>query len=97
MVKFIQVNLKQQECEISEDLQKCHLPRYKDFVGLGWHIEPNNSNQKIHWHNGGTGGCRTFLGLNKEMQLGIVILSNSTKEITDFGFNLIDEIGEYCH
>lgn len=94
MLKFIRVNLNLENCEISEDLQKCHLPKHKEFVGLGWHIEPTYSNEQIHWHNGGTGGCRTFVGLNKKTQIGLIILSNSASEITDFGFNLINEIGK---
>jgi CubicO group peptidase (beta-lactamase class C family) len=95
MLKFIRVNLNQEICEISEELQKCHIPKHKEFVGLGWHIEPSDSNLKIHWHNGMTGGCSTFIGLNKSRQIGLVILSNSTHEITGFGFDLINEIEKF--
>ncbi|MEM9824070.1 MAG: serine hydrolase domain-containing protein, partial [Bacteroidota bacterium] len=40
MLKFIRVNLNQEVGELSEALQNCHLPKHKDFIGLGWHIEP---------------------------------------------------------
>lgn len=97
MLKFIRVNLGQETCEISKQLQNCFIPQHKEFIGLGWPIEPSETNGKIFWHNGGTGGCRTFIGLNKEKMIGLVILSNSTHEITDFGFNLINEIEKCCH
>ena len=92
MLRFIRANLEQDYCEISNELQKCHLPKYKKNVGLGWHLESINSDDEILWHNGGTGGCRTFIGLIKSKKIGLTILSNSTQDITDFGFNLITEI-----
>lgn len=44
-------------------------------MGLGW-IRTNGEAGTAVWHNGGTGGYRTFLGFNPERQTGIVLLSN---------------------
>lgn len=49
-------------------------------MGLGWTRTTENGQTAI-WHNGGTGGYRTFLGINPETGTGIVLLSN----LGDFG------------
>lgn len=44
-----------------------------DVVGAGWMIDSKNN---IIWHNGGTGDYNSYIGLDKENQIGVVILSN---------------------
>jgi CubicO group peptidase (beta-lactamase class C family) len=47
-------------------------------AGLGWCIDRTMmKNQLIHWHNGGTGGFVSFIGLVKEHQVAVALLSNS--------------------
>jgi serine-type D-Ala-D-Ala carboxypeptidase/endopeptidase len=59
-------------------------------VGLGWHITHRFS-LDIIWHNGGTGGYRSFFGFCPSNQKGVVILSNSSTKIDDIAFHLLDE------
>ncbi len=54
-------------------------------IGLGWHIR-----NKIIWHNGGTGGFRTFAGYEPDKKMAVVILTNSTVGADDLGFHLMD-------
>lgn len=44
-----------------------------DAIGLGWIIDEENN---IIWHNGGTSDYNSYLGFDKEKQIGVVILSN---------------------
>ena len=44
-------------------------------MGLGWLLTGGPGGTAV-WHNGGTGGYRTFLGFNPERGTGIVLLSN---------------------
>jgi D-alanyl-D-alanine-carboxypeptidase/D-alanyl-D-alanine-endopeptidase len=45
--------------------------------GLGWQIEDDvTTSLTIHWHNGGTGGYKSFLGFVAGHRVGIVLLSN---------------------
>lgn len=44
-----------------------------DAVGAGWIIDKENN---ITWHNGGTSNYNSYIGFNKEKQIGVVILSN---------------------
>jgi serine-type D-Ala-D-Ala carboxypeptidase/endopeptidase len=45
-------------------------------IGLAWHINTLPTGQVMHWHNGGTSGYVSFIGFNKIIQTGIVVLSN---------------------
>lgn len=60
-------------------------------VALGWHVFTGNG-KEIVWHNGGTGGYRSFIGFDKESGEGVVVLSNAeTPEgVDDIGHHLLD-------
>ncbi|MBI3715506.1 MAG: serine hydrolase [Betaproteobacteria bacterium] len=57
-------------------------------IGLGWHINWQFGNRFV-WHNGGTGGFRSFAGLTVEG--GVVVLSNQQTSVDDIGYHLLDE------
>lgn len=65
--------------------------RPKMTIGLAWHILTNNDRQ-IVWHNGGTGGYRTFIGFDLKARVGVVVLSNTNTQsgVDDIGMHLID-------
>ncbi len=60
-------------------------------IALGWHVFTAHS-KLIVWHNGGTGGYRSFIGFDPERRLGVVVLSNTeTPEgVDDIGRHLLD-------
>ncbi len=58
-------------------------------IGLGWHIR-QASDRDIVWHNGGTGGYATFLGLDPVQRRAVVVRSNSSANVTDLGFYPMD-------
>ncbi|MEA2818561.1 MAG: hypothetical protein QOJ86_565 [Bradyrhizobium sp.] len=51
-------------------------------IGLAW----MTSRTGIVWHNGGTGGYRSFLGFTADRQHGVIILSNTAVDLDDLGF-----------
>lgn len=59
-------------------------------VALGWHVQ-TAGDREIVWHNGGTGGYRTFAGFDPKSRTGVVVLSNaSTGEgVDDIGRHLL--------
>ena len=61
-------------------------------VALGWHIVTTDD-KKIVWHNGGTGGYRSFIGFDPTSRIGVVALSNteSPEGVDDIGRHLLDE------
>jgi CubicO group peptidase (beta-lactamase class C family) len=60
-------------------------------IGLGWHIYKAAAGEII-WHNGGTGGYRTFMGFNPRTRVGAVALSNTSTPagVDDIGRHLLD-------
>jgi CubicO group peptidase (beta-lactamase class C family) len=44
-------------------------------IAYAWHIQTKDGNSII-WHNGGTGGHRTYMGFDPKSRVGVVVLSN---------------------
>lgn len=91
MALFISANLGYRQSSLEEAMQLSHKARHEKGakVGMGWHIKSGEEGDVI-WHNGGTGGYRSFAGFVKESGKGVVVLSNSTNSIDDIGFALLD-------
>jgi CubicO group peptidase (beta-lactamase class C family) len=60
-------------------------------IALGWHVLTRNG-QEIVWHNGGTGGYRTWIGFDPKSRTGVVVLSNTSTAVgpDDIGLHLLD-------
>lgn len=58
-------------------------------MGLGWHIFTYEEHKYLN-HNGGTGGFRTFIGVDRATQVGVVVLSNSGNDVDDIGFHILN-------
>ena len=64
--------------------------REGDSIALNWFVS-HRGNRTIVWHNGGTGGYRTFLGLDPAARRGVVVLTNTAGYgADDLGFHLLD-------
>lgn len=65
-------------------------------IGLGWHIiNSKNTDYSIVWHNGGTGGYSSSMGVDVKNRKAVIILSNvssSNDSIDELCFDLIKEI-----
>ncbi len=60
-------------------------------IALGWHIWTRHGHEII-WHNGGTGGYRTWIGFDPKSRTGVVVLSNMSTNAgaDDIGLHLLD-------
>lgn len=60
-------------------------------VALGWHVRTIDGHE-IVWHNGGTGGYRSFIGFDPSAHTGVVALSNTftTVGVDDIALHLLD-------
>jgi serine-type D-Ala-D-Ala carboxypeptidase/endopeptidase len=90
MVKFIKANLNVRNSPISSALMACHIQQLGGETGLGWQLSNNFidkmlGHQDVIWHNGMAGGYSSYLAIDTKAQCGIIILSNSAKDITTFG------------
>lgn len=59
-------------------------------IALGWHVREANG-RSIVWHNGGTGGFRTFFGFDPASGAHAMVWSNTASSVDDLGLHLIDQ------
>ncbi|HEU4585045.1 MAG TPA: serine hydrolase domain-containing protein [Gemmatimonadaceae bacterium] len=45
-------------------------------LALGWHVVQLPDSSSLYWHNGGTGGARSFVGFVPKSGVGVVALMN---------------------
>lgn len=69
-------------------------PPRADFAGgvrvaLGWLVN-GDAPRRMWWHNGGTGGFRSFAAFDPERQIGVVVLANSTVSVDDIGSHVLN-------
>lgn len=92
MLKYLAANMGIEQSSLYPAMQLSHKNSRKEgsnpIVGLGWHTMVFDD-QEIVWHNGGTGGYRTFAGFIKGGDMGVVVLSNSNVSVDDVGVHLL--------
>ena len=100
--KFVQANLTTDQIEFSKAFEQVHQARidvpkrvhkWETSGGYGWYtsILPS-TNLPVVWINGSTGGFSTFVGMLKDLDVGIVLMSNSANEVTKMGFEMLKSI-----
>jgi CubicO group peptidase (beta-lactamase class C family) len=58
-------------------------------IGLGW-IHGRIGERRLIWHNGGTGGFRSFIGFLPDDGAGIVVLANGNGDVDALARHLLD-------
>ena len=58
--------------------------------GLGWGMSLLKQERQILTHGGGTGGYLTFVAVDPERRLGVVVLSNQVRDVSRLGLHLLD-------
>lgn len=81
MTIYLKANMGLIETPLSDAMEMSHKFQQKDeamggYVGLGWFTNTAQKNP-LTWHNGGTGGYRSFMGFDKNAKTGVVVLVNS--------------------
>lgn len=59
-------------------------------IGAGW-VVLTSRGRTITWHNGGTGGFRSWVGLDREAGAGAVVLAARARQVDGAGFILLSE------
>jgi len=95
MLRYLQANADPSHAPLAPAIEMAHAKRYDTdnpnlSLGLAWHIVRTPQGSTITWHNGGTGGYRTFIGFDPARHAGVVVLSNSATSVDDIGLHFID-------
>jgi serine-type D-Ala-D-Ala carboxypeptidase/endopeptidase len=96
LLTFLAANLGYQKSPLAPDMAAMLTVRRPTGnpgleIALGWHVFTLNGGE-IVWHNGGTGGFRSFIGYSPKSRTGVVVLSNAqtAKGVDDIGTHLLD-------
>ena len=80
MLKFVDANLHPERGPLGRAMAMAQRERAPAgpgmSIGLNWLIAHIGADT-IVWHNGGTGGCRSFVGMMPSRRAGVVVLTNS--------------------
>lgn len=60
-------------------------------IGAGW-ITLGRGEQSITWHNGGTGGFRSWIGVDRAAGVGAVVLAARDASVDRAGFRLMQQL-----
>ena len=61
-------------------------------IGLGWHVDRLAGKQDFIWHNGGTGGYRSYMAVVPDERAGVVVLSNCDISVDAIGKSALTAI-----
>jgi D-alanyl-D-alanine-carboxypeptidase/D-alanyl-D-alanine-endopeptidase len=95
MLKFAAANLHPERGRLQAAMAFAHEERSSGGalnmrIGLNW-LSLHAGADAIVWHNGGTGGYRTFLGLEPSKRIAVVVMTNSAGAgADDIGMHLLD-------
>lgn len=100
MVKFLSANMGLVKTGVDEAIlfaQQAHLPEDRlvnPDILLGWFVAPlGDEHLRVIHHSGETGGYHTFLGFNRERQIGTVVLFNApVVKVDHVGFNILQTL-----
>jgi serine-type D-Ala-D-Ala carboxypeptidase/endopeptidase len=93
MLLYVAANLGLKDTKLAKAIDRSHSGRFNTDrggmqIGLGWHMVTREG-VEIITHGGGTGGYRSFAGFIKSKKLGVVLLTNTAREVDDIGMHLL--------
>jgi CubicO group peptidase (beta-lactamase class C family) len=93
LARFVQACLGLIETPLTDVLADAARPRVPGDTAarqqaLGWIVETRGAST-IVWHNGGTGGYRSFVAYDRTKRAGLVLLTNHTRGLESVGFPLL--------
>ena len=85
MLRFLQANLNPPVSPLGKAIElawKQHLPAkgHGFAMGLGWHIARDG---QTRWHNGQTAGYHSMMLVNRPLDIGVVLLCNTSSDKVD--------------
>ena len=94
MLKFLAANLELTDTPLKPALRRMRSVRRPTGaenidIMMSWHTF-TQENTDIMWHNGGTGGYRSFAGFNPATKTGAVVLCNTAYAIDDIGRHILN-------
>ena len=99
MLKYLQANMHPDGLPLEHALVESHRELFREnermAFGMNWvRTQSERLQQTMIWHNGGTGGFRSFIGFTADSRFGVVVLSNSTEGVDDVAVELLRDLAK---
>ncbi len=96
MIKFYKANVDKDDSDLNKAMQLTHRVAFEDEktrlrIGLAWHY---NADGTIIWHNGGTGGYRSFGGFIKDTDKAVIVFTNTVLSVDEIGVKQLGQTVE---
>ena len=91
MLKYAAINISAKDKNLQKAIELAHQITFDndgEKIGLNWFIK-NWGWGNVLFHNGGTGGYRSFLTINPATKNAVVILSNTAVSNDDIGVEIL--------
>ncbi|WP_293782101.1 serine hydrolase [uncultured Aeromicrobium sp.] len=62
-------------------------------IGAAWLTE-NVGGRTVTWHNGGTGGFRSWFGMDRERGVAVYVSGVTSVDVDEVGFALLQDVGD---
>lgn len=97
MAKILAALLDPPDTRIGRAIRMAREPR-KDFtngarIGLGWITVKSEAGSDLTWHNGGTGGYRSYIGVIPDRKAGLVLLTNANTNPDPLAMKVLNALG----
>lgn len=89
MLRFLAAQLDPDDTQLGDAIRLTHVLRDdpKLTIGLGW--MRIDKPQRLWWHNGGTGGYRSFAGFRPDRRDAVVVLANQSRSVDLLGIRVL--------
>jgi CubicO group peptidase (beta-lactamase class C family) len=95
LLVFLSAELGIKESKLRPAMEATQKPRRETGqegirIGLAWIVmKLPRTDREVVWHNGGTGGYRSFLGFVEATKTAVVVLSNSDASVDSIGIDVL--------
>lgn len=95
MAKFVSANLGFKKTKLADSLSvakqtKRSFENTPAKIGFNW-IKSNIAEKEVTWHNGGTGGYRSFAGFREDIKKGVYVVTNGSDSVDDLGMHFLNK------
>jgi CubicO group peptidase (beta-lactamase class C family) len=89
LLRYLDAWLEPGSTPLGDAVRLCLEPRVegRQAIGLGWLL--SEAPHRLWWHNGGTGGYRSFVGFVPEMRTAVAVLGNHTRSVDLLGLQVL--------
>lgn len=95
LLTFLDAHLQPGDTPLADALHTVMQPRMPAGrhlqIALGWLVRDDKNRAPLWWHNGGTGGFFSFIGMDRASSTAVVVLANSARSVDRIGMTLLTE------